>query len=54
VDSLTTRVLAGSGAGVTRPSGSVTDSTMRGSMRTPSLAIAWYTDAICRVVTETP
>ena len=49
VASLSTCVVSGAGAG-----SPPTEETMRGSMRRPSLAIAWYTDAICSVVTETP
>ena len=36
------------------PSASSTSATMRGSMRSPSLATAWYTLAICRVVQLMP
>jgi hypothetical protein len=54
VSSLTTRVRAPSGASRTVPSGAVSESTMRGSIRTPSFAIAWYIPASCSGVIDTP
>ena len=36
------------------PSGLVTDLMMRGGMRMPSLAMAWYIPAICSTVIDRP
>ena len=49
-----TRTASGAGIGVRTPSGPTVASTIRGGMRTPSLATAWYMPAICSAVTERP
>ncbi|SKS54018.1 Uncharacterised protein [Mycobacteroides abscessus subsp. abscessus] len=54
VPALTTWTGSGRGSSLRDPSGAVTLLTMRGGIRTPSLAMAWYMPAICSNVIDKP
>ncbi len=50
----TTRTPSGRGSSVRVPSGAMVAFTMRGGIRTPSLAMVWYMPVICSSVIESP
>ena len=54
VSGYTTRTPSGRGSSVRVPSAAMVDLMMRGGIRSPSLAIAWYIPVICSSVIERP